>query len=262
MIAAISLTFLLSAAPTAAPILATPSTAVVVFEDAELKAARQAYEARDFQQAVTILNAYVRKKPKSFDGYFLLGLSHRGLKQHNEAIAALEKAVQLKSKNSLAQFELGQTYIDAKNYKGAIRQYRWLEKKDKRLASEFRLNIPAEVAKQYQLPPSLLEASQADIEAAKPILGMELGFRPQILYRERARYTDEARANKIGGTVVLRVIYSKQGKLIVLGVVRGLPYGLTENAIEAAKKIRFNPAMKDGQSVNVIGNVEFTFSIY
>lgn len=262
MIAAISLTFLLSITATVAPIPAPPSTAVATFEDAELKAARQASQAGDHQQAVTILKAYLEKKPKSFDGYFLLGLSHRRLKQNDEAIAALEKAVQLKSKSVLAQFELGQAYIDAKNYEGAIRQYRWLEKKDKRLATEFRLNIPAEVAKQYQLPPSLLEASQADIEAAKPILGMELGLRPQILYRERARYTDEARANKIDGTVVLRVIYSKQGKLIVLGVVRGLPYGLTENAIEAARKIRFNPAMKDGQPVSVIGNVEFTFSIY
>ncbi len=262
MIAAISLTFLLSSSATVTPIPAIPSTAVVVFEDAELKAARQACQAGDFQQAVTILKAYVEKKPKSFDGYFLLGLSHRGLKQHNEAIAALEKAIQLKSKSSLAQFELGQTYIDVKNYEGAVRQYRWLEKKDKRMANEFRLYIPEEVAKQYQLPPSLLDEYRADLEAAKPVLVMGTDLRPQILYRERAKYTEEARSNKVQGVVVLSVIFSKQGKLLVSGVVRGLPYGLTEMSIEAARKIRFTPAVKDGQPVSVRGNVEFNFTLY
>jgi Gram-negative bacterial TonB protein C-terminal len=43
-------------------------------------------------------------------------------------------------------------------------------------------------------------------------------------------------------------------------VIRGLPYGLTERAIEAAKKIRFNPAMENGQPVNVRGSLEFPFN--
>ena len=262
MIAAISLTVLLSITATIVPTATASPTVVVVFEDAELKEARQASQAGDYQRVVTILNPYVQKKPKSFDGYFLLGLSHRRLKQHNEAIAALEKAVQLKSKNSLAQFELGLTYIDAKNYEGAIRQYRWLEKKDKRMATEFRLYIPEEIARQNQLPPSLLQEFQADLDAAKPILPLEISLRPTILYKERAKYTEEARSNKVAGTVVLSVIFSKQGKLLVFGVVRGLPYGLTENAIEAARKIRFTPALKDGQPVSVKGSLEFTFTLY
>ncbi|MFN0108082.1 MAG: TonB family protein [Blastocatellia bacterium] len=257
---AIILTVLLSSVPTITPI-STP-TAVVVFEDAELKEARQAYQAGDFQRAVTILKAYVEKKPKSFDGYFQLGLSHRALKQFPEAIAALEKSVQLKPKSNLAQFELGQTYIDVKNYESAVKQYRWLEKKDKLMASEFRLYFPTEIAKQFQLPPSIFEQNQADIEAAKPLYPMSINLKPEILHRERAKYTEEARNNKINGTVVLRLIYSKEGKVIIVAVTRGLPYGLTEACIEAAKKIRFKPALQTGQPVSVIGTVEFGFSIY
>jgi outer membrane biosynthesis protein TonB len=40
-----------------------------------------------------------------------------------------------------------------------------------------------------------------------------------------------------------------------------LPHGLTEKAIEAAKKIRFNPAVRDGQPVSVRGNLEYTFNL-
>jgi hypothetical protein len=41
-----------------------------------------------------------------------------------------------------------------------------------------------------------------------------------------------------------------------------LPDGLTEKAIEAAKKIRFNPAVKNGAPVSVRGQLEFSFNLY
>jgi hypothetical protein len=40
-----------------------------------------------------------------------------------------------------------------------------------------------------------------------------------------------------------------------------LPHGLSQKAIEAARKIRFEPAVKDGQPVNVRGNLEFHFKL-
>jgi len=40
------------------------------------------------------------------------------------------------------------------------------------------------------------------------------------------------------------------------------PDGLTEKAIEVAKKIRFNPAVKNGAPVSVRGQLEFSFNLY
>lgn len=91
---------------------------------------------------------------------------------------------------------------------------------------------------------------------------MTASLRPTILYRERARYTEEARANKIQGTVVLSVVYTADGRISDIRVVRGLPDGLSESAIEAAKRIRFKPAVKNGQPVSVRGNIEFNFTLY
>ena len=89
---------------------------------------------------------------------------------------------------------------------------------------------------------------------------MDVSIRPQITYKEKATYTDEARNNRIAGTVVLSVIFAVDGKVTDIEVVRPLPDGLTEKAIEAAQKIRFIPAQKDGKPVSVRGNIEFNFS--
>lgn len=91
---------------------------------------------------------------------------------------------------------------------------------------------------------------------------MSASLRPTILYKERAKYTEEARANKIQGSVLVALTYTFDGRITDIRVVRGLPDGLTESAIEAAKKIRFQPAMKNGQPVSVRGQLEFNFTLY
>jgi len=85
--------------------------------------------------------------------------------------------------------------------------------------------------------------------------------RPLILYREKAQYTQEAKDNKVEGTVVLRVVFGADSQIKNIEVVRGLPHGLTEKAIEAAKKIRFEPAMKDDQPVSVPAKLEYSFRL-
>lgn len=91
---------------------------------------------------------------------------------------------------------------------------------------------------------------------------MTASLRPTILYREKAKYTEEARQNKVQGTVVLQVVFHVNGQITEVKVVRGLPDGLTEKAIEAARKIRFNPAVKNGTPVSVRGQLEFSFNLY
>ncbi|HEY7181538.1 MAG TPA: energy transducer TonB, partial [Blastocatellia bacterium] len=91
---------------------------------------------------------------------------------------------------------------------------------------------------------------------------MSASLRPTILYREKAKYTEEARQNKIQGVVTLQVVFHVNGSISDIKVIRGLPDGLTEKAIEAAKKIRFNPAVKNGTPVSVRGSLEFSFNLY
>ena len=69
----------------------------------------------------------------------------------------------------------------------------------------------------------------------------------EILSKPIPIYTEEARAQRIEGEVLLEVILEATGKLRVLKVVRGLGHGLDDAAVHAAEQIRFKPASKDGQ---------------
>jgi TonB family protein len=100
-----------------------------------------------------------------------------------------------------------------------------------------------------------------DFSRQGPVYPMSASLRPTILYREKARYTEHARQTRVEGTVVLSVVFNVNGAITHIMVVRGLPDGLTEKAIEAARKIRFQPAVKDGMPVSVRGSLEFTFSL-
>jgi len=90
---------------------------------------------------------------------------------------------------------------------------------------------------------------------------MTPSLQPKIIYKERADYTPEAQEKKVEGKVVLSVVFGTDGKIEAIRVESGLPYGLTEEAIKAVRRIRFEPAMKDGKPVSVRGNLEFSFSL-
>ena len=69
----------------------------------------------------------------------------------------------------------------------------------------------------------------------------------EILSKPTPLYTAEARAKRIEGEVLLEVVFEATGKIHVLRVIRGLGYGLDDEAIRAAEQIRFRPALQDGQ---------------
>jgi tetratricopeptide (TPR) repeat protein len=90
----------------------------------------------------------------------------------------------------------------------------------------------------------------------------EVTTRPVITYRQKAIYTEDARQNKVSGAVQLLAVFTSDGKIEGVIPVKWLPGGLTETAIRAARRIRFQPATKDGKPVSVIMKLEFQFSIF
>jgi TonB family protein len=83
----------------------------------------------------------------------------------------------------------------------------------------------------------------------------------EITYKPQPVYTDEARSLKLEGEVLLEVNFSAIGGLHVNRVVRGLGHGLDEAAIAAANKMRFKPALRNGQPVDSTAIVHVVFQI-
>jgi TonB family protein len=86
--------------------------------------------------------------------------------------------------------------------------------------------------------------------------------RVRIVSKPEPQYTEEARKNQITGTVILRVVFGAAGQVVNIRTVSGLPFGLTERAIAAARQIRFVPATKDNRAVSVYMQLEYNFNLY
>ena len=84
----------------------------------------------------------------------------------------------------------------------------------------------------------------------------------RLFMKPEPRYTEEARQKLITGTVILKVVFSSSGAVTNVRVVAELPNGLTENAIDAVKKIKFCPAIKDGKYVSMWMQLEYNFNLY
>jgi TonB family protein len=90
----------------------------------------------------------------------------------------------------------------------------------------------------------------------------EVSSKARILSRPEPQYTEEARKNQVSGTVVLRAVFSSSGQVTNIRTVSGLPHGLTERAMAAARQIRFAPATKDGRPVSQYIQIEYNFNLY
>ena len=83
----------------------------------------------------------------------------------------------------------------------------------------------------------------------------------EILSKPTPIYTDEARAKRIEGEVLLEVVFEATGKLHVVRIVRGLGHGLDDAAVHAAEQIRFKPALRDGQPSDSTAVVHIIFQL-
>jgi TonB family protein len=90
----------------------------------------------------------------------------------------------------------------------------------------------------------------------------EVTRKAQINSKPEPLYTEEARRNQVTGTVRLRLVLGASGSISGIVPVSRLPDGLTEKAIEAARRISFTPAEKDGRKVSQYVTIEYNFNIY
>ncbi len=82
---------------------------------------------------------------------------------------------------------------------------------------------------------------------------------PRRLVTPLPNYPDAAWAQGITGDVLVRAIIDEHGKVAEIEVLRGLPYGMTEAAIEAIERWRFAPATRNGEAVPVYRNLSVRF---
>ena len=112
-----------------------------------------------------------------------------------------------------------------------------------------------------------VEATRVDVAADGAPLRVgtlqndQIDVPAEIVFKPEPRYTDEAQALGIEGTVVLEVEFSASNGVRVLRTVRGLGHGLDEAAARAAEQIRFKPARRGGVAVDCRVTVRIDFRL-
>ena len=102
-----------------------------------------------------------------------------------------------------------------------------------------------------------------DSVAGQPVFfSREVNRKVRIAMKPEPSYTEAARQHRVKGIVVLRCVFASNGSVVNVRVASGLPDGLTEQAIAAARKIKFLPAIKDERHVSMWMVLEYNFDIY
>jgi protein TonB len=84
---------------------------------------------------------------------------------------------------------------------------------------------------------------------------------PVPLRQPPPNYTVDAMRAKVSGEVILEAVVEANGTVSSLKVLRGLPFGLNDEATKAAKEWLFKPAMAEGKPVPIIVTLILEFRL-
>jgi TonB family protein len=87
----------------------------------------------------------------------------------------------------------------------------------------------------------------------------EVQKRARVIDLPAAIYTDEARADKTKGDVRLRLVLASDGTVKNVFPIKTLGRGLTESAMEAARQIKFQPAIRNGEPASQFATFVYEF---
>jgi TonB family protein len=120
---------------------------------------------------------------------------------------------------------------------------------------------PVEAHAQIDIDFSLAAAPRAEFDDIATDMSAPGISAPTIIKRVEPRYTDEARQERVVGSVILQTVIQTNGTADIVKIVKPMPFGLTESAFEALQQWRFTPAVRNGKEIPVAANIEVAFNI-
>jgi periplasmic protein TonB len=85
--------------------------------------------------------------------------------------------------------------------------------------------------------------------------------KPEVVTRVQPIYTEIARRAHIQGVVIVETIIDTRGNVTDARVLKSLPMGLSEAAVDAVRQWRFRPATLDGRPVSVYFTLTVNFEL-
>ena len=86
--------------------------------------------------------------------------------------------------------------------------------------------------------------------------------RIMILYSPRPQYSEEARQQKVQGTVQVEAEFQADGQIGKARVLRGIGHGLDEKALDAVRTVTFVPQIAGGHFMASTHKIVVSFSLF
>lgn len=210
----------------------------------------QFYKEGDFEHASIALQTVLNSQKEDISAWHYLGLSLSQLGRKDDAKKAHERAAKI------AEARLDKMLSVPKSQLNEA-----ADSADQFLALS--PNLSSRKTQEWRDRASYLRVFAADSSGELKIYkGAEVDTKVRVLSKPEPVYTEEARQNQVRGTVMLRCVFTADGRVRAIHVVSGLPGGLNNSAIVAAQGIRFIPATKDGKPVSMWMELEYNFNLY
>lgn len=175
--------------------------------------------------------------------------------------------------NTAAQYNVGLALSNGHGPNGYVEAHMWLNLAASSASSDRQKQysyIRDQLAK--KMTPALLADAQRLARAWRPTAsppGLGGGaYRvgdgvtvPTVIFKVEPEFSEEARKAKYQGVAWVRFEVDEKGTMQNPRVLRALGLGLDQKAIEAVKKWRFRPGLKDGLPVAVTCDVEVYFRL-
>ena len=84
---------------------------------------------------------------------------------------------------------------------------------------------------------------------------------PVIINKVEPIYSEEARRARISGIVIVEAMIDKNGDVRDATVLKPLPFGLDQAALDAVRQWKFRPATLNGEPVDVVFNMTVNFKL-
>ncbi len=233
----------------------------------EIMSGIQLYNQSDDKGALEIFRRVVKKRGNEIAAWHYMGLIYARMGKTEDARKAHEKAA-LSGEWLLEKF-YSSTFPDvpsaAARYKPLLllaadsaKKYLELTSKPSRSKVE-EWNYRAEMLRDYV---EVMQEPATNPAAIKIFMPGDVEVKARFISRPNPGYTTEATKNMVTGTVVLRAILAFDGRVRNIRVIKGLPDGLSFQAVEAARRIKFIPSTINGQPVSMHIQIEYNFKLY
>lgn len=217
----------------------------------------------------------LKLNPKNAEAVYILGVNHMRYESYKAAYDKARQAITFNSNFAPAYLLKSQTLVSSFMLQGTTvvkppeARYELLKEASEDLNRYLQLT-PEGTTKQeqkdyleslyfftnYYKVPDNMRTANGD---AQPLPN---STQLKILSKPRPSYTDYARAANAQGTTRMLVAFDGNGKVGHILITKRIGFGLDEQALRAARKIKFIPASQDGKPVSVVKTVEYSFAIY